>query len=171
MSLVPRDVAGWDTGTMPDSATHDERLWPGPLGWSLTPALGVVVLIALFPAVPELAWVVGLVAAVLAVGATVALSPRVRVADGELVAGRARIPVALLGEAEVLDRDGVHRVLGPGSDARTYAVLRSWLPGVLVPVLDPQDPTPAWLISSRRPAALAAAITAQRQAAHSEQIG
>lgn len=151
---------------------HDERLWPGPLGWALAPALGVAVVIALFPALPDVAWIGGVLATLAGVGAIRVLSPRVRVADGVWEAAGARIPVTLLGEIEVLDRAGVHRAVGPGSDARTYVVLRAGLPGgVLVTVTDPEDPTPAWLVSSRRPAALAAAITAERQAAHSRQIG
>lgn len=157
---------------MPAPASHDERLWPGPLGWALAPALGLAVLIALFPAVPDVAWVGGVLATVAGLAAVRAVSPRVRVADGDLEAGGARIPVTLLGATEVLDRAGVHRAVGPGSDARVFAVLRAGLPGgVLVAVTDPQDPTPAWLVSSRRPAELAAAIAAERQAAHSRQIG
>ncbi len=151
---------------------HDERLWPGPLGWALAPALGLVVVIAIFPAAPDAAWIGGALATVAGLGAVRAVSPRVRVAEGDLEAGGARIPVTLLGEIEVLDRAGVHRAVGPGSDARTFAVLRAGLPGgVLVAVTDPRDPTPAWLVSTRRPAALAAAIAAERQAAHSRQIG
>ena len=92
------------------------------------------------------------------------------VAGGELRAGSAHIPVADLGEPVVLDRAGVRAALGPGSDARTWACLRAWVRGgVLMPVTDPRDPTPAWLVSSRRPERLASAIVAERQAAHSVQ--
>ena len=66
-------------------------------------------------------------------------------------AGRARIPVQLLGDPEVLDADGMRRARGPELDARAYLCLRGWIAaGVRVPVLDPRDPAPYWLVSSRR---------------------
>lgn len=145
-------------------AQHDERLWPGPLGWALVVGFGAVVLVALVPVDVRLGALVGGVVTAVGLGVAVRTSPRVSVADGVLRAGAAWIPVDQLGEPRALDRDGVRAALGPGSDARTYACLRAWIPGgVLVEVTDPQDPTPAWLVSTRRPGALAAAITAAQR--------
>jgi hypothetical protein len=150
---------------------YRERLWPGPFGWAMIAAAAAVAAVTVSP--------LGTGAMVLASAATLAVlvagvlltSPTVAVREGELVAGAAHIPVGLLGEPRVIDRAGVHAALGPGSDARDFALVRSWLPGaVLVPVVDPADPTPQWLVSSRRAAELASAIQ-QAQAAHSEQIG
>ena len=48
---------------------------------------------------------------------------------------------------------------GPRLDARAYLCLRGWIPtGVRIALADPQDPTPYWLLSTRRPEALAAAL-------------
>ncbi len=89
----------------------------------------------------------------------IATTPRVVVTPTELRAGRARIPVALLGAATALDPAAARHLRGPGIDARAYHVLRGWVPGaVRVDVVDPQDPTPYWFISSRRPERLAEAI-------------
>lgn len=86
---------------------------------------------------------------------------------GELRAGGARIPTSALGSPEVLDAEGMRAALGPELDARAWVCQRSWVRGgVRVPVTDPRDATPCWVLSSRRPAALAAALG---QAAHSEQ--
>lgn len=159
---------------MTGAMSHTERLLPGPLGWTAVLGFAAVMGAAVYPAAPTAAVVVAVVTLVVGVGAVWVVSPRVTVADGELRAGRARIPLTLLGEPEVLDREQVHAAMGPGSDARVFALLRAWLPGaVLVPVEDPADPTPAWLISSRRAPRLAAALRAGQdpQAAHSEQIG
>jgi hypothetical protein len=161
--------------TTSSPVTHRERLWPGPLGWSFVLGFAVFVLVAIVPVDLGAA----LSGAVVALGAGVVVAVRtsacVEVRDGVLTAGRARIPVDLLGEGRTLDRDGVRRALGPGSDARSYACLRAWIPGAVeVRVDDPADPTPTWLISSRRPAELLAAVEAargNRQAAHSEQMG
>lgn len=157
------------------AARHDERLWPGPGGWAAVVGFALVVLIALVPVDPTIAAVVAVATAVVAGTLVAVTSPRVTVADGVLRAGRAHIPVGLLGEPRVLDRAGVRAALGPGSDARAFACLRSWLPGAVeVAVVDPADPTPTWLVSSRRPTTLRDALLAEQrrgQAAHSEQIG
>lgn len=157
------------------SVGYLERLLPGPLGWAFVAGFALFVLVALLPVAPPVAAVVAAVTLVAGAVAVAATSALVVVRDGQLRAGRARIPVELLGTGRVLDRDEARAVLGPGSDARVFACYRSWLPGaVLLEVVDPQDPTPAWLVSSRSPARLLAAVEAARgdaQAAHSEQIG
>ncbi len=86
-------------------------------------------------------------------------SPKVEVEDGWLRAGRARIPGEYLGGAEPLDPAETRRVAGPGADARAYLLLRPYLKrAVRVTVRDERDPTPYWLVSSRHPEHLAAAI-------------
>ena len=86
-------------------------------------------------------------------------SPRVDVEDGWLRAGRARIEGEFLGGAEPLDPAETRRVAGPGADVRAYLLLRPYLKrSVRVTVRDERDPTPYWLVSSRDPEHLAAAI-------------
>jgi hypothetical protein len=85
------------------------------------------------------------------------------VASGRLRAGRASIPVGLLGPAEVVDRAEMARLRGPGIDPRAYLCQRGWVQaGVKLEVQDPSDPTPYWLVSSQHPQQLADAIEAQR---------
>ena len=86
-------------------------------------------------------------------------SARIEVADGVLRAGKAHIPVDLLGTPEPLDAEGTRRVHGVDADARAYLLTRPYLKRSLrVPVLDPADPTPYWLLSTRHPQALADAL-------------
>jgi lysylphosphatidylglycerol synthetase-like protein (DUF2156 family) len=86
-------------------------------------------------------------------------APRVEVADGWLRAGRARIPGEFLGGAEPLDAEATRRVAGREADARAYLLLRPYLKrAVRVTVADARDPAPYWLVSSRDPEHLAAAI-------------
>lgn len=142
------------------SPRHVERLWPGVLGWTGTVAFGVVTGVALLPVNAGLALTVGLVvaAAGLAVGAVTA--PRVAVVDGRLHAGPARIPVALLADPRTLAGAELRAALGPGLDARAYLCLRGWIrTAVRVDVADPADPTPYWIVSTRRPDDLVAALT------------
>ncbi len=84
---------------------------------------------------------------------------RVDVADGWLRAGRARISGEFLAGAESLDAHATRQVAGPDADARAYLLLRPYLKrAVQVTVRDARDPTPYWLVASRDPEHLAAAI-------------
>jgi hypothetical protein len=48
---------------------------------------------------------------------------------------------------------------GTRLDARAYLMLRGWIPGVArITLDDPTDPTPYWLVSTRDPEGLAAAL-------------
>ena len=92
-------------------------------------------------------------------------SARVTVHDGVLTAGRARIDLRLVGAAHALDADDTRRLAGRDADARAYLLLRPYLRrAVRVSIEDPADPTPYWLVSTRRPERLAAAITAKGSA-------
>lgn len=151
------------------AATYTERLWPGPSGWALVVGAAVAAAVILVPVHPVAAIVGGVVTLLAAVAAAVRTATTVDVRDGELRVGAAHIPLTALGVPEPLDRAGVRRALGPGSDARAFVCLRAWIPGgVQVPVTDAADPTPSWLVSTRRPKALASAISSAGQA-HSVQ--
>jgi hypothetical protein len=90
---------------------------------------------------------------------------RITVADGELRVDDARIPVGFVCDVTVLDATSKRLVLGPHAEPYAFVVQRPWVAGaVQVHLDDPADPTPYWLVSSRRPAALAAAIRAARDA-------
>lgn len=148
---------------------YAERLWPGALGWSFVPGFAVFVVIALLPVDVTAATVAGAATLLVGVAIAIATSTRIRV-DDELHVGTAHIPVTALGDGQVLDRAGVRRALGPGSDARAFVRVRAWIPGaVVVDVTDPADPTPSWLVSSRRPQALLSALRAAQSQAHSVQ--
>ncbi|MGZ5403285.1 MAG: DUF3093 domain-containing protein [Nocardioides sp.] len=109
---------------------------------------------------PVLAWLV----AGAALGLLVALllgygSARIEVSDGVLRAGRARIELDHLGPATPLDADAARRLAGVDADARAYLLLRPYLKrAVRVDVTDPADPAPYWLLCTRRPDELAAAL-------------
>lgn len=145
------------TGTR--ATGYSERLWPSPAIWALVPGDALVLGLMFLPVGRTAAVTAAVVGALATVLLLVRSTATVRVDGGTLTAGRARIPVALLGRAEPLDRERMRLALGPEADARAYLLLRGWLKqGVRVPVQDPADPTPYWLLSSRRPAELAEAI-------------
>lgn len=95
----------------------------------------------------------------------VVTAPIVAVTDGQLVAGAARIPVALTGDTADFRGPDAVQARGPGLDARAFTMFRGWVdPVVRVAVTDPDDPVPYWLVSTRRPEALRAALAEERAA-------
>ena len=74
--------------------------------------------------------------------------------------------MSLITEVNVLDSAGLRALLGPLAERDAFVVQRPWVGTAVRVVLDdPADPTPYWIVSSRRPAKLAAAIVAARDAA------
>jgi hypothetical protein len=145
------------------TATYDERLRV-PLRWWVQGVMLVASLwLAMIVALPVvLAWL--LTAAALAALAALLLgygSARIRVADGRLYAARARIEARFLGEAEPLDPGETVRARGVEADARAWLLLRPYLKrSVRVRIDDPDDPAPYWLLSTRHPVELSAALAA-----------
>ena len=139
--------------------TFDEALWPGAVGWLAVPFFAVTLGVALWPVDTLLAVVAGLVVLVVGVVAMNAVTPRVRVVGGELHAGAAHVPLGLLREPRALDAATLRQELGPGLDARAFLCHRGWIrTAVRAELDDPADPTPYWVISTRRPDALVAAL-------------
>jgi hypothetical protein len=96
----------------------------------------------------------------LCLGAMVWLSRvRVQVTDGELRAGEARLPLRHVGQVDVVPRAGKQVALGPELDPAAHLVHRAWVgPVVRIEVTDPDDDTPYWIVSTRDPDALVAAL-------------
>ena len=112
-----------------------------------------------------LALVIGCVVAVLVVWFVLAAAPRVEVASGELRAGRAHIPVSQLGEPSWATGADARDLRGPGLPRDAWHLIRGGFDGILsVEVTDPADPVPVWIVSSRTPDRLAAAIRRAQRA-------
>jgi hypothetical protein len=90
---------------------------------------------------------------------------RIAVRDGELYVDDAHLPLRYVAEVGVLDATGKRAALGTRNDPLAFVVHRPWVPGAVLVVLDdPADPTPYWVVSSRRPEQLARAVLAARAA-------
>jgi hypothetical protein len=138
-----------------------ERLWPAPWLFISTALVIPASLLVFLPiSIPAGAAVAaGLYA--LCVGALLASAPLIEVRDGELIAGRARLPLTAVGSATGFVADEAQAERGVRLDARAWLLIRGWVsPVVRVELDDPADPTPYWLISTRKPTELAAALTA-----------
>lgn len=108
------------------------------------------------------AWLPYLVTVPLAVWALVRLgSLRVRVGAGELWVGKAHVPLHLVSRIAEVPVTAKRSALGRQLDPAAFVQHRPWVPAMLLLVLDdPSDPTPYWLVSTRRPVELAAAVRA-----------
>ncbi|WP_425569813.1 DUF3093 domain-containing protein [Rhodococcus olei] len=80
-------------------------------------------------------------------------------APGELRVGRAHLPVDVISRVAVVPPSAKSAALGRQLDPAAFVQNRTWIKPMLLIVLDdPDDPTPYWLVSTRRPHDLAAAL-------------
>ncbi|MCO5951918.1 DUF3093 domain-containing protein [Microbacterium yannicii] len=138
---------------------YRERL--GPSLWILVAAALVAPMAALVisPIDRTIALVVGAAIGVVLIALMIAAAPVVEVRDGELRAGRAHIDVEFLGMPQVHLGDDARHARGAGLDPRSWHLIRGGIDGlVVIPVTDADDPTTAWVISSRTPDRLSAAV-------------
>lgn len=150
MSNVPTSASG---------VLYRDRAFP-PVTWWIVAALisGMTSLIVL-PVWPLGGLLVPIVICILVFFGLARLSPTVIVTPDALYAGPAHIDRRLVGTATALDREKTRWECGPGLDARAFIFIRPWIrTAVRVELDDPADPTPYWIVSSRDPKALAAAI-------------
>jgi hypothetical protein len=93
----------------------------------------------------------------------VATSPTISLSETELRVGKAHIERKFIGAVSAYSGTYAIAARGTELDARAWIFFRGWInPVVRVDITDPSDPTPYWLISSRRPEELVAALRAGR---------
>ncbi len=101
----------------------------------------------------------GYIVALLAWGATV-----IEVSAGRLRVGNAQLPLGLVTEAVPLDADQAAALRGSHADPAAHMLIRPFLKqAVYIAVQDPAGQVPYWLVGTRRPAELAAAIERDRR--------
>ncbi len=147
----------------PIDTGYRERLLPRWWVWILP--VGIAAMLGSAYGAALGAWVGWLVAGACALGLGALVwftAPRVCIDSRGLHAARAVLPLSCISEVEVVSADRIRDLRGPGSDGRLFVTLRPWAArgGVLVSVDDPHDPHPAWLVSSRHPERLSAALAA-----------
>ncbi|WP_285043298.1 DUF3093 domain-containing protein [Plantibacter sp. LMC-P-059a] len=142
---------------------YRETLWPSP--WVII-ALALVVPATMLVLAP-VSLPAGVIGAVVLYGGCLALAfgsaPRIEVSGAILSVGKASIPLAQVGDVIVYTGADATAQLRTKLDARAWLMIRGWVHSLVkVEVTDPADPTPYWLLSSRRPQLLADAIAAAR---------
>lgn len=146
---------------------YAERLAVPMSYWLIAAAFGLTFVIAIGGYFP-LPWFVaiGLFGVVGIAGALLAFGwKRVTVGPQGVRVGDSLLEWPYVGSVQVLDPVAWRARIGPQSDARAFMYVRPYVKaGVEITVADPEDPHPYWLVASRRPEELAAAVADQRPA-------
>jgi hypothetical protein len=154
---APRD------GADPAAAQHDERLsvpawwWVAGLGPAVILAAevhmgspGVQAWLPYVVLLPLVVWIIARYGRM-----------RVQVTGGELRVGQAHLPLDVVARAAVVPASAKRAALGRQLDPTAFVQHRSFVPTMVLLVLDdPEDPTPYWLVSTRHPQRLLGALRA-----------
>lgn len=133
-----------------------------PIAWWVLSGLFALSLLLAFGFYLGPVWGVGsaLISLVAMAAVFAAAASRIVVDDTRLHVGRASIEFGYLGEVTALDASAARLRRGPKADARAFLALRPYVStAVEITLTDPDDPAPYWLVASRRPQVLAAALT------------
>ncbi|MFF7176785.1 DUF3093 domain-containing protein [Streptomyces pseudovenezuelae] len=146
--------------TSPSRLVYDERLTAPRIWWAIAVLFGFSLALVFLP--------YGIIAAFIAMTIGTCLagmwvsaqgSTRIRVTEDTLFVGDARIPLAALGQPEVLEGEEARAWRTYKVDLRAFMVMRSFVTtAVRVEVVDPDDPTPYLYLSTRTPELLAGAL-------------
>jgi hypothetical protein len=83
----------------------------------------------------------------------------IEVAGGVFRAGRDTLPLSEAGEIVALDEKQAAQLRGPRADPAAHLFLRPYVKrGVYIAIADPSDGVPYWLVSTRHPDRLVAAM-------------
>lgn len=146
-----------------------------PLSWWLLGLTAIIILGAELSA--GFGWLTALVVYGALGGGYVAMllswgRARVEVWPSELRAGAARLPLGSVGEVTELTEAQTRAIRGPRADPAALLLVRPYLRrAVYIEVTGTERETPYWLVGSRHPAELAAAIAATRPAADGSRVG
>lgn len=131
-----------------------ERLYAAWWTWPLPLVAGVLLAAEVHMGYPGVrAWLPYAVLVPLAVAVPLWLGrTRVEVIGDELWVGDAHLPLRFVEDAEVVEPAAKRAALGPNLDPAAFVLHRPWVrSSVRVWLQDEDDPTPYWIVSTRRP--------------------
>jgi hypothetical protein len=144
----------------PDSLLYSERVLPNFGTFAAVFVLLPSTLIIAEPFDLRIGLVVGLIAVSTIWGLLVFRAPRIQVSKNHLRVGRVSIARNLVGTPQAIDKSEIFAERGPNLDPAAHKVFQgSVKTAVKIPVTDPEDPTPYWLVSTRNPNKLVEALS------------
>ncbi|WP_027499551.1 DUF3093 domain-containing protein [Rhodococcus sp. UNC363MFTsu5.1] len=162
----PASTAATGGKTDPTAPIYSERLWVPLWWWAAGLAVAGLLAAEVHMGNPGLlAWLPYVLLLPFPVWVLLWLS-RLRIevgagpGRGELRVGRANLPLDVISRVAVVPATAKSAALGRQLDPAAYVQHRTWIKTMVLIVLDdPEDPTPYWLVSTRKPAELAALLT------------
>jgi len=120
----------------------------------------LTLVIAIWAAFDTSAAVSALIAATIAlIYAAVAMRSSISIDERELRIDRAHIDLKYIGGVDVLNTSQMRLLRTRDADPAAYLAIKFWIStGVQITVLDPRDPTPYWLVTSKRGDEIAALL-------------
>lgn len=142
-----------------DPVVYSEKLWPAWWVWIVSLGVSAAGILVFAPISITAGFVAAAVILVLIVAALVTSTPSIVVTERTFRAGRAMLPRAVTGSVEAFDGEEATAERGPRLNGLAYLCIRGWIsPVVRVELTDPDDRTPYWLVSTRHPTRLVAAL-------------
>jgi hypothetical protein len=144
-------------------ALYQEKLWPTI--WvpaSYFPLVPALILIS----APFNVWI-GVITAVVVYGAILIAvygrAARVTVTEQAFTYGDALVEAEFIGKVSAFSGEAARNERGVNLDARAWTKFKAFMNGVVrIEITDPNDPTPYWLVATRHPNELAAALRRSR---------
>jgi hypothetical protein len=136
----------------PESPLYKERVLPNFGTFAAVFALLPSIAIISEPFDIRIGLAVGVVVVITIWTLLILRAPTIELSQLELRVGRVGIFRNLIGEAEVISKDRIFLERGPNLDPGAHKVFQgSVKTAIKIAILDPEDPTPYWLISTRKP--------------------
>ncbi len=148
-------------GAPAEPATYSERLLPAFWVWVVAAGISGASIVTFAPINLGVGFIAAAVVAIIITTLLLLSTPQIIVTPTLLTVGRATIERQFVGAVCGFDGAEATQERGPRLNATAYLCIRGWIPSVVrIEITDPQDPTPYWLVSTRRPAELSAALAA-----------
>ncbi|MET4622489.1 hypothetical protein ABIE18_003959 [Arthrobacter sp. 2762] len=136
-----------------------EKLWPTIWIWVVVVGLSSAGILMFAPISAAAGIIAALVLLAVMTTLLVVSTPTITVTRDSLRVGRATIDRKFVGTAEAFKKDEATAERGTRLNGLAYMCFRGWIDAVVkIDITDPADRTPYWLVSSRRPDELVAAL-------------
>ncbi|MCA4132718.1 DUF3093 domain-containing protein [Arthrobacter sp. M4] len=137
----------------------EEKLWPSWWLWLVAVGLSCAGILVFAPISIAAGITAAIVLFVIITTLLVLSTPRISVTADRLQVGRASIERQFVGEVQAFRKAEATAERGPRLNALAYLCIRGWVdPVVKIEITDPNDRTPYWLTSSRKPEELRTAL-------------
>lgn len=148
--------------TQPETrVVYTEKLGPSIGMWILIAIAAASTALMVFPVWKLGAVILPVVSFILLAWWLRSLGISIIVTERQLFVGDAHIDRRYVTDAVGYDAEDARTARGTGLDARAFLMLRPWAKrAVRIDIRDETDPTPYWLVSSKRPMEFAAALAA-----------